>query len=71
MRTQVDTIDGVDLVSLTGGVRRIGDTGPIYQVLGLGRSLLKGKPSMRIEFLESGEIIDYPLADLLEDRFEV
>ena len=70
MNQQFETPTSDDFDAIVGTVRRIGETGPIYLVLGPGKSLLKGRASMQIEFPESGEVIDYPVDDILEDRLE-
>ena len=70
MRKQVETIDDVDLVSLVGGVHHRRQWTDLAGARARQISA-EGQQSMRIELLESGEIIDYPLADILEDRFEV
>ncbi|GAB6845403.1 hypothetical protein HNR00_002727 [Methylorubrum rhodinum] len=56
--------------SLIGTWRRFGPVGPVYEIFGAGRSLLKGGPSMRVRVVESGEELDYPLADILDDPKE-
>lgn len=70
MSAQPEPIDDSEILSLVGGIRRIGETGPIYQVVGLGGSSIKGKATAKIELIESGETIDYPVDDLLDDRLE-
>ena len=55
--------------SFIGTWRRFGPAGPVYEVIGVGRENEFGK-TMRIRVVESGEEIDYRLADLLDDPKE-
>lgn len=55
---------------LVGTWRRFGLAGPVYEVIGTGRKLLGGKPSVKIRVLESGEETDYPLDAVLDDPKE-
>lgn len=60
----------VDMGALVGSVRRFGLEGPIYQVMGVGPRGADGAQHMRIVVIESGEELDYPIADLLIDPIE-
>lgn len=56
--------------SLIGTWRRFGLVGPVYEIVGTGTSRPKGGPSMRVRVVETGEELDYPLADILDDPKE-
>ena len=51
--------EGVDLV---GTFHRFGEAGPAYEVLSIA-----GEGQVRIMVLESGETLDYPVAEVRED----
>ena len=53
--------------SLIGTWRRFGPVGPVYEIVGTGTSRPKGRASMRVRVVETGEELDYPLADILDD----
>ena len=53
--------------ALVGSVRRVGNAGPPYEILGLSTALTGDAPLVRIRVIESGEDLDYPLSDLLND----
>ena len=53
--------------SLIGAWRRFGPTGPAYQGVAVGPRAHVGEPTMRIRVLETGEEIDYRLAEILAD----
>jgi hypothetical protein len=60
------TSDGrasIDLDALVGSFRSFGALGPVYEVIGL----VPGTGAVRLRVLESGEELDYPVADLLDD----
>jgi hypothetical protein len=56
----------VDMGALVGDVRRLGQVGPPYEVLGPASASSDG-PQMRIRLIESGEEVDYAVADILND----
>ncbi|MBF0607654.1 MAG: DUF5397 family protein [Candidatus Magnetobacterium sp. LHC-1] len=56
---------------LVGTWRRFGEIGPVYEIIGAGEILPDGKRLMRIKVLESGEEVDYSLANILEDPREL
>ena len=58
------------LKSLIGTWRRFGSDGPVYEIVGWGRRLPTGEPSMAVRVLETGEEVDYRLVDLLDDPAE-
>ena len=56
--------------SLIGTWRRFGQTGPVYEVVGISETLQTGEPAMRVRVLETNEEVDYRLSDLLDDPTE-
>jgi hypothetical protein len=56
--------------TLIGTWRRFGVAGPVYEVIGGGTGASSPTPLMRVRVLESGEELDYKLADLLADPVE-
>jgi hypothetical protein len=56
--------------SLIGSWRRFGSAGPVYEIVGVTEPKAADRPQMRIRVLETGEELDYPLTDLLEDPAE-
>ena len=55
--------------SLIGSWRRFGSVGPVYEIVGVTEKVAD-RPQMRIRVLETGEELDYPLTDLLDDPAE-
>ena len=53
--------------SLVGTWRRFGLSGPVYEIVNAGDKLPNGDFLMRVQVVESGEELDYRLADILED----
>lgn len=53
--------------SLIGSWRRFGAVGPVYEIAGLGTPRPQEALRMRVRVLETGEELDYPLADILDD----
>ena len=56
--------------NLVGTWRRFGSFGPVYEIVGLGEDRSDGDRWMRIRVLETGEELDYRLADVLGDPKE-
>ncbi|WP_342151077.1 DUF5397 family protein [Methylorubrum sp. SB2] len=56
--------------SLIGTWRRFGPVGPVYEIIGTREPLPRGGSLMRVRVVETGEEIDYPLADILDDPKE-
>ncbi len=50
---------------LVGTFRRIGNAGPVYEIL--GQHTQNGEALARILVIKSGEETDYPIDELLED----
>jgi hypothetical protein len=51
-------------------IRQFGPLGPVYEIIDVARSAQQ-EPRMRIRVIESGEELDYPLSNILEDPKEV
>ncbi len=58
------------LPDLVGTWRRFGAVGPVYEIIDAGPQLADGDRMMRIRVLESGEEVEYRLADILDDPKE-
>ncbi len=56
--------------ALVGTWRRFGALGPVYEIIGVGAPLPSGDRKMRIRVVESGEELDYRLAEILDDPRE-
>jgi hypothetical protein len=56
--------------SLVGTWRRFGAVGPVYEIIGTGGELPGGDQVMRIRVVETGEELDYRLAEILDDPRE-
>ncbi len=59
------SIQVVEPQILVGTWRRFGRTGPVYEILSQS-----GDRMMRIRVVESGEELDYPLDEVLDDPRE-
>ena len=60
----------LDPASLIGSFRRFGLYGPIYEITAVAEVSQAEGLLMHIRVLESGEELDYPLADILDDPLE-
>lgn len=60
----------VDMGTLVGTVRRFGFAGPPYEIIGFADSLPSGEIQMRILLIESGEEVEYPVSEILNDPAE-
>lgn len=56
--------------SLAGTWRRFGPVGPVYEIIAAGEPLPGDDRVMRVRVVESGEEVDYRLADILDDPKE-
>jgi hypothetical protein len=56
--------------SLVGTWRRFGAAGPVYEIIRAGDDLPGGDRLMRVRVVETGEELDYRLAEILEDPSE-
>jgi hypothetical protein len=57
-------------INLVGTWRRFGTAGPVYEIIGTGDELPGGDRLMRVRVIESGEEVDYRLAEILDDPRE-
>jgi hypothetical protein len=65
--------DGVKMPgpdNLVGTWRRFGAVGPVYEIIRAGAELGSGDRLMRIRVVETGEELDYRLAEILDDPRE-
>jgi hypothetical protein len=56
--------------NLLGTWRRFGVAGPVYEIIGTGEALQDGDRLMRVRVVETGEELDYRLAEILDDPRE-
>jgi len=56
--------------TLVGTWRRFGIFGPVYEIISQGEKLPAGDETLRIRVVETGEELDYKLADVLDDPRE-
>ena len=56
--------------NLVGTWRRFGAVGPVYEIISAGTELPDGDRLMRIRVVETGEEVDYRLAEILDDPRE-
>ena len=56
--------------SLIGTWRRFGLAGPVYEIIAEGKRLPAGDETLRIRVIETGEELEYKLADILDDPKE-
>ena len=56
--------------SLIGTWRRFGLSGPVYEIIAEGNKQPAGDETLRIRVIETGEELDYKLADILDDPKE-
>nr|WP_294566124.1 DUF5397 family protein [uncultured Rhodopila sp.] len=59
-----------DASALAGTWRRFGTPRPVYEIIGAGAVLPGGERLMRVRVVESGEELDYRLADIILDPSE-
>lgn len=56
--------------SLLGTWRRFGLFGPVYEIVSEGKKLPFEDETVRVRVIETGEELDYKLADVLDDPKE-
>lgn len=56
--------------ALIGTWRRFGVTGPVYEIVDIGRRSSDDDCLMRVRVVETGEELDYRVTDILEDPRE-
>ncbi len=69
-RVNAMSIQVVEPQLLVGTWRRFGRTGPVYEILAQRGPAGGGDQMMRIRVIESGEELDYPLDEILDDPRE-
>jgi hypothetical protein len=65
-----DTLKMPQPANLVGTWRRFGAIGPVYEIIDSGSELPDGDRLMRIRVVETGEEVDYRLAEILNDPRE-
>jgi hypothetical protein len=55
---------------LVGTWRRFGAVGPVYEIIGAGQEVPGRGRMMRVRVVETGEELDYRLAEILDDPRE-
>ena len=65
-----DSLKMPQSATLIGTWRRFGAVGPVYEIIGAGKELAGGDCLMRVRVVETGEELDYRLAEILDDRRE-
>jgi hypothetical protein len=55
---------------LVGTWRRFGLYGPVYEIIGGGKESAGGDQLVRVRVVETGEELDYRLAEILDDPVE-
>ena len=66
----MDTIKLLHPGDMVGTWRRFGAVGPVYEIIGAGDELPGGDRLMRVRVVETGEELDYRLAEILDDPRE-
>ena len=57
----------LERLKLVGTWRRFGVFGPVYEIVGAGAALAGGDQHMRVRVVETGEELDYRVAEILAD----
>jgi hypothetical protein len=57
----------IPLSDLIGSFRRFGERGPVYEIIAAVDVSTGSNVELRVRVVESGEELDYPLQDLLND----
>jgi hypothetical protein len=69
-QTLVNTTKPAQLADLIGTWRRFGSVGPVYEITGFGNEPTGSDLLMRVRVVETGEELDYRLAEILADPRE-
>ena len=64
-QTFVDTARPAQLADLIGTWRRFGSVGPVYEIIGFGSDPSGSDPVMRVRVAETGEELNYRVAEIL------
>ena len=70
MQTHTPETTNFTPAQFVGTWRRFGVSGPVYEIVSAGEKLPNGDFLMRVRVVESGEELDYKLADILDDPKE-
>ena len=70
IQAHTDTGNLPQPANLIGTWRRFGSVGPIYEIICTGDELPGGDRRMRVRVVETGEELDYRLAEILDDPRE-
>ena len=70
MKIQIEPFLETSAQALLGTWRRFGISGPVYEIIAIGRPLSTDDQLMRVKVVESGEELDYRLREILEDPRE-
>ncbi|WP_298476898.1 DUF5397 family protein [Phreatobacter sp.] len=60
----------IDPAALVGSCRRFGLYGPVYEILAVGTVSASEGLLMQVRVVTTGETVDYPLTDILDDPLE-
>ena len=67
MAAQPQTVSSPLKKDPTGTLKTFGSSGPMYEVLGPAERSVQGKESVTIRVFGTGEVIAYPVEELLQD----
>jgi hypothetical protein len=70
MQTHTEPATMPKPANLLGTWRRFGAVGPVYEIISTGDELPGGDRLMRVRVVETGEELDYRLAEILDDPRE-
>ena len=70
MQTHIEPAKMPQPANLLGTWRRFGAVGPVYEFISTGDEVPGGDRLMRIRVVETGEELDYRLAEILDDPRE-
>ena len=68
--TQSEKATFLEPSKLIGTWRRFGLFGPVYEIIGFGSEPFCSEPVMRVRVVETGEELDYSVAEILADPRE-
>lgn len=60
----------IDPAALVGSCRRFGLYGPVYEILAVGTVSASEGLLVQVRVVTTGETVDYPLTDILDDPLE-
>lgn len=65
--TLMDRPGTLSAQALVGTLRRFGPTGPVYEVLEVGKVAPDGDVLLKVRVIPSGEALDYPFLQAVHD----